>query len=473
MFFLIPIRSEKDTNKIPNLTIALIALNLVIWIFTSRIVSSEFKQIGEIHERLMMIEAEYIQTAQSKYPDLFKNRDSLEIHKAFFEKNIIPQNSHIYKEWLSLYNKLQSLVNNTFFHRWGFIPARLNFLKLLLSMFLHADIFHVFGNMLFLWIVGCNMEDDWGWPRFLGLYLLSGIAAGLFHTVFTPNMTVPCIGASGAVAGVMGAFLIQHFKTKIRFFYFFLFFIRPIYGTLKIWAGIVLPFWFLQELMFANSGLQSGTAHWAHVGGFIFGAVAVVLTKYLSPQKSTAEENTESLDSSTPSTTFGNGGVHESAIPTSVEETEEVPLINRLNEAIRRDPENYKAQVELARIIYKNGHSRDAAISYGLALDTIFNLGKKEIALSIYKEIKQFNLLERVPDYNLFKIADLLKEAGKFKEAVTTYGSYIKCYPQGPMRANAAYNAYLILKNSLNNEKLAGNALMFLKREYPDFSLPA
>jgi membrane associated rhomboid family serine protease len=444
MFFLIPIRSEKDTNKIPNLTIALIALNLVIWIFTSRIVSSEFKQIGEIHEQLMMIEAEYIQTAQRKYPDLFKNRDSLEIHKAFFEKNIIPQNSHIYKEWLSLYNKLQSLVNNTFFHRWGFIPARLNFLKLLISMFLHADIFHVFGNMLFLWIVGCNMEDDWGWPRFLGLYLLSGIAAELLHAILTPNMIIPCIGASGAVAGIMGAFLIQHFKTKIRFFYFILLYIRPICGTVKIWAGIVLPFWFLLELKNANSGLQSGTAHWAHVGGFIFGAVAVTLTKYLSPSK-----------------------------PAVVEEAEDDTLIYRLSEAIRHDPENYKAQVELARIIHKNGHSGDAAISYGLALDTVFNLGEREIALGIYEEIKQYNLLERLPDYNLFKIAGMLKEAGKFKEAVTTYGSYIKWYPQGSMRANAVYHAYLILKNSLNNEKLAGNALTFLKREYPDFSLPA
>jgi len=472
MLFL-PIRSEKDTNKIPNLTIALIALNLVIWIFTNRIVSSEYKKISEIHEQLMMIEFDYIQTALREYPDLFKTPDPMEIHKKFLEGNIIPRDSDVYQEWLSLYTRFHRLANNTFFHRWGFIPAQLNFLKLLFSMFLHGGFFHVFGNMLYLWIVGCNMEDDWGWPRFLGLYLVSGIVAGLFHTVFTPRMTTPCIGASGAVAGIMGAFLIQHFKTKIRFFYFFLFFLRPIWGTLKIWAGIVLPFWFLQELMFANSGLQSGTAHWAHVGGFIFGAVAVTLTKYLSPSKPATEENTESLDSSTPSWTFGNGGVHESAIPTSEEETEEVLLINKLNEAIRHDPENYKAQVQLSRIIYKNGHSRDAAISYGLALDTACNLEKKETALGIYKEIKQCNLLERLPDYNLFKIADLLKEAGKYKEAVTTYGSYIKWYPQGLMRASAAYNAYLILKNSLNNEELAGRALSFLKREYPDFSLPA
>ncbi len=469
MFFL-PIRSEKDTHKIPNLTIGLIALNLVIWIFTNRIVSSEYKEIGAIHERLMMIEVDYIQTALRKYPDLFKTQDPMEIHKKFLEGNIIPRESNIYQEWLTLYNRLHRLANNTFFHRWGFIPTQLNVLKLFISMFLHGGFFHVFGNMLYLWIVGCNMEDDWGWPRFLGLYLLSGIAAGLIHSILTPSMTVPCIGASGAVAGIMGAFLIQHFKTKIRFFYFFLFFLRPIWGTLKIWAGIVLPFWFLQELMFAKSGLQTGTAHWAHVGGFVFGGVAVVLTKYLSPSK---QISTESADSSTPSLTFGNGGVHESSIPTSTEETEEASLINKLNETIHRDPENYKAQVELARIIYKNGHSRDAAISYGLALDTVFNLGKKETALAIYKEIKQCNLLEGLPDYNLFKMADVLKEVGKFKEAVTNYGSYIKWYPQGLMRANAAYNAYLILKNSLNNEKLADSALSFLKREYPDFSLPA
>ena len=220
--FLIPVRSEKDTHKIPNLTIGLIGLNLIIWIFTNRIVSSEQKQLNGIHQRLIVIETEYIGKALKQNPNLLQNGDILEVHKAFLEEDIIPRNSQTYKEWLALYQEFQKLSNNTFFHRWGYIPAKLNLFKLLISMFLHAGFFHVFGNMLYLWIVGCNMEDDWGWPRFLGLYLLSGVAAGIFHTVFTPNMSTPCIGASGAVAGIMGAFLIQHFKTKIRFAYFFI-----------------------------------------------------------------------------------------------------------------------------------------------------------------------------------------------------------------------------------------------------------
>ena len=190
---LLPIRSEKNTVKSPNFTIGLIGLNLIIWIFTNRIVSSEHKELNRIHQNLIAIESEYIYRAVDKYPDLFRDGDIFEIHEIFLKKEIIPRNSQHYQAWLNFYNEFQQLSNNTFFHRWGFIPAHMNFLKLLISLFLHGSFFHVFGNMLYLWIVGCNMEDDWGWPRFLGFYFLSGIAAGLIHAAFDPQMTIPCI----------------------------------------------------------------------------------------------------------------------------------------------------------------------------------------------------------------------------------------------------------------------------------------
>jgi len=469
--FLLPIRSEKNTLKIPNFTIGLIGLNLVIWIFTNRIVSSEYKELTRIHQNLITIESEYMYQAIKKYPDLLSTGDILEIHEIFLKKEIIPRNSQAYQEWLKCYNEFQQLSNNTFFQRWGFIPAHMNFLKLLISLFLHGSFFHVFGNMLYLWIVGCNMEDDWGWPRFLGFYFLSGFAAGLIHAAFDPTMTIPCIGASGAVAGVMGAFMIRHFKTKIRFAYFFILIIRPFWGTFKIWAGIVLPFWFLQELVFARIGLQTGTAHWAHVGGFVFGAVVATVTNYLRPKESEPIQTVIQNGTEVTSNWHSQEAILGPLTPIPEDLTDPVSAIERLKMIILDEPNNFPVRLCLARIALRNGHPRDAGSSYNQALDTIFELQDGKTALAIYREIKQHQLLEGLSESNLFQMAALLEKSGKYVDAVNVLRSCIKWYPQGSIRPKAVYRAYLILKNEIGNDKLANSALAFLRREYPDFSI--
>jgi membrane associated rhomboid family serine protease len=136
------------------------------------------------------------------------------------------------------------------------------------SMFLHGGWMHLIGNMLFLWIYGNNIEDYFGPVKFVIFYLVSGLAAIALYTLFNPGSEVPLVGASGAIAGVMGAYIVLHPRAEVTcllFFFFITFITLP--------ARVVLGLWFFYQLLmtFAGSSSGGGVAWLAHVGGFVFG----------------------------------------------------------------------------------------------------------------------------------------------------------------------------------------------------------
>jgi membrane associated rhomboid family serine protease len=149
----------------------------------------------------------------------------------------------------------------------------------LLSMFLHGGWAHFLGNMLFLWIFGDNVEDRLGHVRYLAFYLLAGYAATFAHLWASPGSTVPAIGASGAISGVLGAYLFLHPKARIQTLIFFGFFIRFIYVP----AWVFLPIWFLIQFVSGIAGLRAadpqagGVAFFAHIGGFVAGPLLLFL----------------------------------------------------------------------------------------------------------------------------------------------------------------------------------------------------
>jgi membrane associated rhomboid family serine protease len=143
---------------------------------------------------------------------------------------------------------------------------------LLTYMFFHADAFHLLGNMLFLWVFGDNVEDAMGHVRFLFFYLACGVFAGLFHAWIMPDSDLPLIGASGAVAGVIAAYLMLHPRVNV---WVLVFKVIP----LRITAGLVLGLWaVLQVVMVAMPDLGP-VAWWAHIGGLIAGAVLIVFMR--------------------------------------------------------------------------------------------------------------------------------------------------------------------------------------------------
>jgi membrane associated rhomboid family serine protease len=148
--------------------------------------------------------------------------------------------------------------------RVGFETA---FLPLLTSMFLHSGLAHIAGNMLFLWIFGDNIEDYFGHLPYLFFYLVCGIGAGVLHILFNLHSTLPALGASGAISGVMGAYLLLYPRERILTLVFI--FLVPIP------AVIILGYWFLLQFLEGinalGTGASGGVAWWAHVGGFLLG----------------------------------------------------------------------------------------------------------------------------------------------------------------------------------------------------------
>jgi membrane associated rhomboid family serine protease len=141
---------------------------------------------------------------------------------------------------------------------------------LITSQFLHGGLFHLLGNMLYLWIFGNNIEDVLGKFRFIMFYLLCGILAALAHIILHPYSTIPMVGASGAIAGVLGAYLITFPKARVVVLVFIFFFVT----TMRISAFWVLGFWFFIQLLYASTsvtGAGTNVAYFAHIGGFLAG----------------------------------------------------------------------------------------------------------------------------------------------------------------------------------------------------------
>src|SRR4029078_6329040 len=147
------------------------------------------------------------------------------------------------------------------------------------SMFLHGGFLHIAFNMLFLWIFGNNVEDSMGRPRFLLFYLLAGVVAAYVQSLLSADSTVPAIGASGAIAGVLGGYLLLYPRARVLTVVFIIFFVTLI----EIPAVIMLGIWFALQFLPAVGQVGTdavsggGVAYWAHVGGFAFGLAAIKL----------------------------------------------------------------------------------------------------------------------------------------------------------------------------------------------------
>jgi membrane associated rhomboid family serine protease len=175
---------------------------------------------------------------------------------------------------------------------WGFVPARLEAaladpaagllpvaVTLVSSMFLHGSFWHILGNMWFLWVFGDNVEDRLGHGRYLVFYLLCGAGAGLAHGLFVPGSAVPAVGASGAISGVLGAYLVMFPRARVvtlvpLVIFFFL---------ARLPAVVLLGWWFLLQLASGLAELGAatgaGVAWWAHIGGFVIGVALTPLLR--------------------------------------------------------------------------------------------------------------------------------------------------------------------------------------------------
>jgi membrane associated rhomboid family serine protease len=183
---------------------------------------------------------------------------------------------------------------DAFVNAWSAIPAQIvsghHWITILTAMFMHASWSHIIGNMIFLWAFAPEIEDAMGRGRYLVFYLVGGLVAMLAQIAASPHSTVPNLGASGAIAAVMGAFIVTYPRDRIRSLLIIFIFIKVTF----IPAALLIGFWFLTQLFSAGSVAQvqgGGVAYLAHIGGFIFGALTARL--FEDPRRMALQESAE------------------------------------------------------------------------------------------------------------------------------------------------------------------------------------
>jgi membrane associated rhomboid family serine protease len=255
------------------------------------------------------------------------------------------------------------------FTSWGLVPASPQLHAFITHMFMHGGIFHFVFNMLFLWLFGKVVESIFGHAKFLLFYFGGGITAALSHMgicyLTGVGQEIPMIGASGAIAAVLGVFLIRYYFVKIemRWFFFFFFFFRIYTFHLRAWMFLLL-LWFVPQLLFGllTLGWISGVAYWAHIGGFLFGAILGLQMKLLK------EARAEVLYLKGQATSW----------------SDDANLRLRLKQSVDISPKNIRARLDLAKS-YMNSQKIDEAVKeYTEAFKVVYEAGDMEHALSIY-----------------------------------------------------------------------------------------
>jgi membrane associated rhomboid family serine protease len=290
---LIPIRHENmEARRWPVVTLALIAINTIVFLFTTMSMSDEAPQLGEIKSDILILAALHpeltIQPQAQQLVDGFKKshptewaqvqnpyRDVISPFDAKIKLMEDPQK--LQSEMDSLTEQYVKLSASSITEQYAFVPAHPNALSYLTANFLHGGWMHLIGNMWFLWLAGFVLEDVWGRWLYPAFYLIAGAAALQFHAWLNPGSITPTLGASGAVAALMGAFLVRFPKMKIEMAWLLMFRLRRFEAP----AYCLLPLWLVGELFYGSLlGSHSSVAHWAHVGGFLFGALAALAIQH-------------------------------------------------------------------------------------------------------------------------------------------------------------------------------------------------
>ena len=291
---LIPIRHENmEARRWPVITIGLIVLNTLIFLITHGTMEQQSPELGSTKAHIILL--------AGMHPELNMSPEARQLVEGFKAENptewtqvqsptrdlidgwdarirLVEEPAALQAEMDSLSAKYSELATGSLQEKYAFVPAHPRAITYVTANFLHGGWLHLIGNMWFLWLAGFVLEDVWGRPLYMAFYLIAGAAALQFHAWTNPGSIIPCVGASGAVAALMGAFLVRFPKMKIELLWILGFFRTYRFKAAAYW---LLPLWVLMEVFYGSLfGKASGVAHWAHVGGFAFGALGAVALRY-------------------------------------------------------------------------------------------------------------------------------------------------------------------------------------------------
>jgi membrane associated rhomboid family serine protease len=278
MILLLPLRSAAQPHRAPRMTLAIIAVNLLAFLLSSPRAAqklaeqeAELARIAEWSLSLPRRENARLDERARRYPSAL----------AFLEKDDLwaseISSAELRERLLACVADYKAIQSNHIFYKYGFVPARISAPRLIAHQFLHADFLHIGFNMLFLWAIGALVEVTLGRWLFLAAYLACGVAAALTHAALNPLSMDPAIGASGAVAGVMGLLAVMHGRRRLRLALVAMVAVAPRIFFFSLPAYMFIVLWLIEQIFFASFGSTTlGVAFAAHLGGFAFGALAAL-----------------------------------------------------------------------------------------------------------------------------------------------------------------------------------------------------
>jgi membrane associated rhomboid family serine protease len=279
LILLIPLGPDAELPRLPRATLGLVAVSVLAFFWTSR---SDAAGSAAEEARLERIADWTIELLGRDLPELGEERgrhasalDYLAADIAWREA--VPE-GELRDRLERCFEERRALREGHPFYRWGFVPAEITVPRLLVHQFLHADLVHLLLNMVFLWAVGGLIESVWGPGLVTGLYLACGVVAALAHAAFAPGSTEPAIGASGAVAGLMGFFAVAHAREPMRLALVVGVSLAPRIRLFSLPAAVFLALWVVEQVFWTlmTTKIDVGVAFRAHLGGFGFGAVAAL-----------------------------------------------------------------------------------------------------------------------------------------------------------------------------------------------------
>lgn len=326
--------------------------------------------------------------------------------------------------------------------RLGFVPREASPIRSLTSMFMHGGWLHLLGNMLFLFLSGPFLEDVYGRPLFAALYLLSGMAALGAHVVKSPDSLVPLVGASGAIAGVMGAFLLRLGKKQIQFLVIPI----PILPMFRykpfLPAFVVLPLWAAEQYWYAQAESDSGVAFWAHLGGFGWGflaALVVALTgierRYIHPaiEKETTITQHPALERALDARVSG----------------DLVAARREIRSALAAEPNNLDALEESLEIAFAEGDQAESARCATRLLELYQRKGEPELAARLLADERLSPAQPLTPRYHV-AAAMLLERQADARSALAHYQRVIDSAFADPLALKALMRRGEILAKADN-----------------------
>ena len=429
---IIPIGNTGNLRRAPFITVGLILLCIFVYMFIRPSIARHDRVFMEERTEYVNLVVEWlIAEEEYSYEDMIANPDKLsdEIKSPTVEKT-----SQYYDDIHRARKEMEDARSMHIFYTLGVSRKNMNPVKFISSIFTHASLPHLLGNLWFLLLLGANVEDTYGRFNFLIFFILSGIVSSVIFIISQQDPSNPLIGASGAIAGVMGVFMIRHFTTKIKFFYFF-FPVRPLMGTFRVMAGIVLPLWFLQQIMNALNESNSQVAFMAHIGGFIFGVGSALIIEHFNIEERFIRPQIEEQTNLLGTTRMQQEGI-------DAYYREDFDTASKLLATEAGRPVNNEVFIPLFASLLKTDRKREAQIS---ALHFFSSLKTGEKCSGVkekYDELQSLDMHECLDESTLFIIVRCLAEKTYSDEAGRIIAGVLEDSSPSILRAKMLQYAY-------------------------------